>query len=122
MLYPVELRALTGCMIARGSARCHCRDRYNAGMPAVFEHDGVCFLYPENWTLERGEHLGGWSVTVQSRDTAFLSLSYHTDQRDMAVLADTALEAMREEYSSIESNPTLETIADLPAVGHDVRF
>ena|SRR5438876_52725 len=91
-------------------------------MPAVFEQDGIRFQYPENWSLERGEHDSGWSVTVQSRDTAFLSLSYHADQSDMAALADSALKAMREEYDEIESDPTLETLAGLPAVGHDVRF
>ena len=91
-------------------------------MPAVFEQDGIRFQYPENWSLERGEHDSGWSVTVQSRDTAFLSLSYHTDQSDMAALADSALDAMREEYDELETDPALETLAGLPAIGHDVRF
>jgi len=91
-------------------------------MAAVFEQDGIRFLYPENWTLEESEHDGGWSVTVESRDTAFFTLSYYTDERDMAALADSALSAFREEYPTLESEPALETLAGLPAVGHDVRF
>lgn len=91
-------------------------------MPATFEHDGVCFLYPENWTLDRGEHETGWSATVESNDTAFFSLSYHRGETDMAALADSALAALREEYPVVDSDPALETLAGVPAVGHDVRF
>jgi hypothetical protein len=91
-------------------------------MPANFEQDGIAFQYPENWALEEAEHDGGWSVTVQSSETAFLTVSYYLDQDDMAVLADSALAAFREEYKSVESDRALETIAGVPAVGYDIRF
>jgi hypothetical protein len=91
-------------------------------MPAVFEQDGIRFLYPENWSLERGDHDGGWSVTVESNDTAFFTLLYYAEESDMAALADSALDTFREEYPLLESDPALETLAGLPAVGHDVRF
>jgi hypothetical protein len=91
-------------------------------MPAVFEQDGIRFLYPENWSIERGDHQSGWSVTVQSADTAFFTLSYHTGERDMAAVADSALEALREEYPVLEADSALATLAGQPAVGHDVRF
>jgi hypothetical protein len=91
-------------------------------MAAVFDFDGVRFQYPENWTLERGEIEGGWSVSVESRDTAFFTLSYHSDERDIAALADSALAALRDEYPALEADSALETIAGVPAVGHDVRF
>ena len=74
-------------------------------MSAHFERDGIAFQYPENWAFEEAEHDGGWAVTVQSRDTAFLTLSYHADQDDLAVLADSVLTAFREEYQSVESDP-----------------
>jgi hypothetical protein len=66
-------------------------------MAAVFELDGIRFQYPENWTLERSAIEGGWIVSIESHDTAFFTLSYHTDQRDIAALADSALAALREE-------------------------
>jgi hypothetical protein len=91
-------------------------------MPAKFERDGIAFQYPENWALEEAEHDAGWAVTVQSRDTAFLTLSYHADQDDLAVLADSVLTAFREEYKSVERDRALETIAGVPAVGYDLRF
>jgi len=91
-------------------------------MPAVFDKFGIRFQYPENWALERGEIEGGWSVSVESRDTAFFTLSYHREERDIAALADSALAALRDEYPALEADPALETLAGVPAVGHDVRF
>ena len=91
-------------------------------MPADFHENGISFRYPENWRLEREEHESGWTVTVQSPDTAFLTLTFDADAPDIARLADSALEALREEYPDLEAEPQVETIAGQPAVGHDVRF
>jgi hypothetical protein len=49
-------------------------------------------------------------------------VSYHPDEDDPAHLADTALNAMRESYPDLESEMLVETIAGMPAVGHDVDF
>jgi hypothetical protein len=91
-------------------------------MPAHFHEDGISFSYPENWALEREEHESGWTVSVQSPDTAFLTVTFDAAAPDIARLADSALEALREEYPGLESEPQVETIAGQPAVGHDVRF
>ena len=91
-------------------------------MPAEFRENGIAFRYPENWALEREEHESGWTVTVQSRDTAFLTVTFDTDAPDIAALADSALDALRAEYPGLEAEPKLESIAGQPAVGHDVRF
>jgi hypothetical protein len=91
-------------------------------MPAVFEQDGIRFLYPENWTLERTELEDGWSVTVQSPDTAFFSVTYEIGEADMASPAESALNALQEEYPMCEFDSAVETLAGQPAVGYDVRF
>jgi hypothetical protein len=91
-------------------------------MAATFEHQGVRFLYPENWSLQRDVQQSGWSVSVESPETAFLTLVYRAGDRDIAAIADSALEALREEYPVLESDPALETLAGQPAVGYDVRF
>jgi hypothetical protein len=91
-------------------------------MPAVFEQDGIRFLYPENWTLERTELEDGWSVSVQSPDTAFFSLTYEIGETDMASPAESALNALQEEYPVCEFDSAVETLAGQPAVGYDVRF
>ncbi len=45
----------------------------------LFERDGVRFRYPANWVAETGDDPGagdgGWSVTVQSPESAFLLVS-----------------------------------------------
>ena len=91
-------------------------------MAARFEENGVRFLYPENWQVEREEHENGWSVSVLSPQTAFLTLSYHENAADFGRLADTALDALREDYPDLESEPRTDTLAGQPAVGHDLRF
>jgi hypothetical protein len=91
-------------------------------MAARFEADGIALRYPENWTLGRDEQETGWSVTVQSPETAFLILTFDTDGPDIGVIADAALDTLREEYTDLEADPAIESVAGQPAVGHDVRF
>ena len=40
-------------------------------MVETFEDDGIRFRYPENWRLEREDTDTGWTVVVQSPETAF---------------------------------------------------
>jgi hypothetical protein len=89
---------------------------------ARFDENGVRFLYPENWAIEREELDGGWSVSVLSPETAFLTLSYHENAADFGRLADSALEALRADYPDLEAELRTDTLAGQPAVGHDVRF
>jgi hypothetical protein len=91
-------------------------------MTARFKQDGIQFLYPENWEMDRQETDGGWTVSVQSPATAFFMLSYDADMPDSELMADTALEALRSEYPGLESEEAVESLAGQPAVGHDVRF
>ncbi len=91
-------------------------------MVARFEADGLAFRYPENWSLERDEQEAGWSVTVQSPETAFLIVTFDTESPDISVVADAALETLRAEYPDLEADLAVESIAKQPAVGHDVRF
>jgi hypothetical protein len=91
-------------------------------MTAQFRKDGIRFLYPENWEMERQDTDSSWTVSVQSPGTAFLLVSYDVETPEPALMADTALEALRSEYPSLESDEAVESLAGQPAVGHDVRF
>ncbi len=91
-------------------------------MSKLFREDGISFRYPENWTLEREEAEGGWTVSVQSPDTAFLVLSCDEGMPDSDEVAETTLEALREEYPGLEAEPRAETLAGRMAVGHDIQF
>ena len=91
-------------------------------MTAEFSADGLRLLYPENWRLEREESDSGWTISVQSPDTAFLMLSMREDLPSIDQVAETALAALREEYPDLEADDCTESVAGQPAVGHDIRF
>lgn len=91
-------------------------------MHHTFEQDGVRFQYPANWTLEREANDAGWTVTVQSPDTSFVLVTFDADQPTPEDMNLTALEAMQAEYTGLESEEALESIAGQPATGHDMTF
>jgi hypothetical protein len=88
----------------------------------MFKRDGLSFQYPENWTVSPEPYGGGWSVTVQSPATAFLTLTLDERVPGMGELADVALEALRSEYKELDAEPVGATLAGRPAVGYDVEF
>jgi hypothetical protein len=91
-------------------------------MPAYYQREGIAFQYPENWELAPEEYESGWTVSVQSPGTAFLTLTLDESMPGAGTLADAALEAIRSEYKQIDVEPVSATVAGLPAVGHDVEF
>ena len=91
-------------------------------MIAQFDDTGIRFRYPENWRLEREDNEDGWTVSLQSPETAFLMLCFREDMPSTDRMADTALEALREEYPDLEAENCVDSIAGQPAVGHDIRF
>jgi len=91
-------------------------------MVAQFEESGIRFKYPENWQLEREESEGGWTVSVQSPETAFFLLCLREDMPETNEVADTALAALREDYPDLEADGCVDTLAGQPAIGHDIRF
>ena len=72
--------------------------------------------------MDRQDNEAGWTVSVQSPGTAFLLVSYDAAMPAADLMADTALEALRSEYPDLESDKAVESLAGLPAVGHDVQF
>ncbi|HLN27135.1 MAG TPA: hypothetical protein VK395_05285 [Gemmataceae bacterium] len=91
-------------------------------MVGVFEDAGIRFQYPENWRLEREDNEAGWTVTVQSPDTAFLMICLREDMPSTDKLVETTLEALREEYPDLEADDWVGPIAGQPAVGHYISF
>jgi hypothetical protein len=89
----------------------------------TFSRSGVSFRYPGNWDVDAEEAAdGGWTVTLQSRETAFLLVSLRPDADDPAQVADEALEALRAEYKELDAEDKVETVAGQVAVGHDIDF
>lgn len=92
-------------------------------MPAKCELPGFCFQYPENWSLENDDTVAaGDSVTVYSPGGAFWSVARYPRSTDPAKLARAAVDAMRQEYDSLEVHETQQTIAGHELVGYDLYF
>jgi hypothetical protein len=91
-------------------------------MAARFDRDGIGLSFPENWKLDLEDSENGWTISLQSPDTAFLLVSLYEDMPESAEVAQTTLDAMRAEYEDLESEEIFETVAGQPAVGHDIRF
>ena|ERR1700722_5076195 len=91
-------------------------------MAAMFDSEGILFQYPENWRLEREDSEDGWTVTVQSPETAFLLLSVNAEMPTSEDMLAASLAALQAEYKDLEYDDCVDSIAGQPAVGHDIRF
>src|SRR5690242_7661447 len=91
-------------------------------MVAEFNEAGIRFRYPENWKLDREKNDYGWTVSVQSPDTAFLMVCLREDMPSTAHIAEAALETLKEEYEDLEADDCVDSLAGQPAVGHNIRF
>lgn|ERR1019366_9483533 len=91
-------------------------------MPRLFEADGIRFMYPDNWQLTREDAESGWTVSVQSPETAFFILTYDDAMPEVGQVAETVLEALRADYPDLEADDAMESLAGQPALGHDIRF
>jgi hypothetical protein len=91
-------------------------------MTAAFDEGGIRFRYPDNWRMEREESDTGWTVSLQSPDTAFMMVCLREDMPSTDQLAEAALDALREEYPELEADDRVESFAGQPAIGHDIRF
>lgn len=98
-------------------------------MNPTFARDGVRFQYPGNWPLDvdvpaddAAHGQAGWAATVQSQATAFALVSLRPDADTPAVLATETFAALQAEYPDIEAEERIDTLAGLPAVGHDFDF
>lgn len=92
-------------------------------MPAEFRKLGMVFLYPDNWSLDETDLLAGRNaVTVCSPEGAFCSIGIHPHATDPRELAETAVNAMREEYKELEVDESREELAAQELWGYDISF
>jgi hypothetical protein len=91
-------------------------------MAKQFKAGALSFQYPENWALEKDEAESGWTVSVQSPETAFVLVTCDEEHPSPDQMAAAALEALRSEYPELEADPRVETLAGQMAVGHDIEF
>ena len=90
-------------------------------MPAVFDHLGVRFQYPEGWSLEAGDEADGDEVTVYSPGGAFWSLTIR-EHGEPSDLMEVVVDAMREEYDELDAEEVEDSIAGEDLNGCDLNF
>lgn len=92
-------------------------------MAAKYDRLGVCFLYPENWTVseEQAEEFP-LSVTLQSPTGAFWTLHIYRRPADVAALVEESLAAMQAIYEGLEAEPVSDEFAGHEASGYDMSF
>jgi hypothetical protein len=91
-------------------------------MTQQYQADGISFRYPDDWRLDREESADGWTVLLQSPGTAFLTLTCDLSGASTEEIAAAALEALQEDYPTLEASPQVDTLAGQMAVGHDIQF
>ena len=92
-------------------------------MPATYDHFGIRFEYPDNWSVEEAEDgESTQQVVVSSPHTAFWQLSKHPADTELEPLFDEVLAALRSEYQEIEVEPEDELIEGHLVTGFTVNF
>ena len=91
-------------------------------MHRVFEQHGVRFEYPDDWILHEESSPGEVSITVNSPETSFWSLTLLFDRPDPYRVVETVLDTLREEYSEIDVYSSEEQLGDSRTVARDVDF
>lgn len=91
-------------------------------MNLAYDNSALRFAYPDDWELVETPSDDGLTINLQSPGSMFVLVTMYDRQVPPQELADEALAAMREEYPDLDAFPVSQTIADRPAIGHDVDF
>lgn len=94
-------------------------------MPAIYENQGIRFMYPENWSV-MDEEYDAWphSVTVQSPQTAFWSLHVYPPRQEVRPLVKEVVESIQASFpdQELEVLPATDEVADTETKGVDICF
>jgi hypothetical protein len=91
-------------------------------MNRVFDGHGIHFEYPEDWILHEQSTPEEITVTVNSPETSFWSLTLLLDRPDPYRVVETVIDALREDYSEVDVYTNEGRLGDLSAVARDVDF
>ncbi|MCX7422830.1 MAG: hypothetical protein NT013_25280 [Planctomycetia bacterium] len=91
-------------------------------MNRVFERHGLHFEYPEDWILHEQSAADEITVTVNSPETSFWSLTLIFDRPDPYRVVETVIDALREDYSDVDVYTNEDRLGELSAVARDADF
>lgn len=91
-------------------------------MDCVFEGHGIRFEYPDDWILHEQSAAEEITLTVQSPDTSFWSLTLILDRPDPRRVIESVLETFREEYTEVDVYPSEVRLNDQPTESWELDF
>lgn len=92
-------------------------------MPINYQQNGIQFLYPDNWKIMDEQAVSNPpSVTLQSPGTGYWSLTIYPDSFNPEQLVQETVDAIREEYDSVEVEPITCSYGDQLASGYHMAF
>lgn len=91
-------------------------------MDRVFEGHGIRFEYPDDWILHEQSSPEEITLTVQSPESSFWSVTLILDRPDPRRVIETILETFREEYSEIDVYPSDVRLGDQPTESCELDF
>ena len=88
-----------------------------------YNHHGIYFAYPENWTLEENDiETAEGSVSVSNEQGAFWTLQKYPFGTDPDDIVRTVLETMQSEYTNTEWERFEKIVSDKLVVGFEMTF
>ena len=92
-------------------------------MPSTYQQHGIELLYPDNWKVVDEQPLSDPpAVTLQSPGTGYWNLTIYPDSQNPDHLTTETVDAMREEYDSIEIEPIECSFGKQLASGFQMEF
>lgn len=91
-------------------------------MAETYQSHGIRFEYPEDWELSETTGDRETTITVESPETSFWSLSLYFGGTSPEAVIDTAVAALEETYDEVDVYPSNTRVADRDAVARDVEF
>jgi hypothetical protein len=91
-------------------------------MSRIYEGHGIRFEYPDDWLFHEQALAEEVTLTVQSPDSAYWSLTLVLDRPDPVRVVEAALNAFREEYSEVDVYPCEVELHGQPTEARDLDF
>jgi hypothetical protein len=91
-------------------------------MSETYHSHGIRFDYPESWELSEQRDQGEATITVESPETSFWSLSLFFGGTTPEDVIDTAVSAIEEAYEEVDVYPSNARIGEHESIARDVEF
>ncbi len=87
-----------------------------------WNRSGISFQYPANWEPEEETREDGWTLTLYSSGTTFLTVHFDTSMPTLEQVVDTTLSLLQEEHKDLECKERIGSFARQMSFGLDIHF